>query len=337
MSLHLFPHCHWSESIIKKIIFFFGPVKTYLPWMMKTPDILNNMSIEISNPPIYLKPGNSFRAILAEYRSWAQKNHDRNYLELIKLGWTDKLTDNTTWEIRQMLGRTVESLSTKEEKVIRWHLLLHLYGDIEEKRLEADNLLKVLKDKKSPLDGSIENNGDIKNLLEDLSDLGTESVLNDTGLIQIFEAWFGLFGGYLNENESLITYNRQVMDYVSERWDALYHSNVSTVSPAIKFNVPDLSNHFHDVRNQIQRENNIDEILKEIKGLITSIGKSPTHNLAALDRLSKKLDNSIQWTSSNRALRCTLRYLYPIQDKEITESDMILRPFFNQTIILAEE
>jgi len=337
MSLHLFPHCHWSESIIKKIIFFFGPVKAYLPWMMETPDILNNMSIEISNPPVYLKPENSFRTILAEYRNWAQRNHDRNYLELIKLGWTGKLTDNKTWEIRQMLGRTVESLSAKEEKVIRWHLLLHLYGDIEEKRLEADNLLKALKDKKAPLDGSIENSGDIKNLLGDLRDLGTESVLNDPSLRRIFEAWFGLFGGYLNENESLITYNRQVMDYLSERWDALSHANVSAISPAIGFNVPDLSNHAPVVQNQIQMDNNIDEILKEIKDLITSIGKSPTHNLAALNKLSKKLDNSIQWTSSNRALKCTLRYLYPIQDKGIAENDKILRRFFNQTIILAEE
>lgn len=337
MSIHLFPHSHCPESIIKKIISFFGPVRVYLPWMMETPDLFNNMSIEISKPPACLKPRKFLMSMFAEYRNWVERNHDRNYLELIKLGLPGKLTDNKTWEIRQMLGHTVEPHSAKEEKIIRWHLLLHLAGDIEEKRMETDKMLKALKEKKAPLDGSIENSGDIKDLLGDLHDLGTESVLNDQTIRQIFKAWFGLFGGYLNENEVLITYSRQVMDYLAERWDALCFANLSAISPAIVFNVPDLSNHAPDIQNQIKRENNIDEILKEIKDLVTSIGKNPTHNLIALDKLSKKLDNSIQWTLSNKALRCTLKYLYPIQDKGLAESDKILRRFFNQTIMLVEE
>jgi hypothetical protein len=337
MSLHLFPHCHWSDSIIKKIISCLGPVKVYLPWMMEPHDIFNNLPIEISNPPVYLKPKNSFRAILTEYRNWAERNHDRNDLELIKFIRTSNLTDNKTWEIRQMLGRSVESLSAEEEKAIRWHLLLHMAGDIEEKRLEADNLLRALKDKKAPLDGSIENSGEIENLFGDLHDLGTESLLNDPNLRQIFEAWFGLFGGYLKENELLITYNRQVMDYLTEQWDVLYRENVSAISPAIGFNVPDLSNHVPDVQNQIRQKNNIDEILKKIKDIIISIGKNPATNLTALYKLSKKFDDSNQWTLSNRALRCTLRYLYPIQDNCLAEKDKILRRFFHQTIILAEE
>jgi hypothetical protein len=162
-------------------------------------------------------------------------------------------------------------------------------------------------------------------------------VLNDPNLRQIFEAWFGLFGGYIKENQSLITYNRQVMDYLAERWDTLYLADVSAVSPVIVFNVPDFSNHGPDVQDQIQRKNDIEKILKEIKGLITSIGKNPAHNLAALEKLSKKLDDSFQWTSSNRAMRYILRYLYPIQDKGLAENDKILHRFFNQTIILVEE
>ncbi len=337
MSIHLFPHSRCPGSIIEKIISFFGTVNVYLPWMMETPEVLKNISIDISRPPVYMKPGDYFMAMLAEYRRWVERNNDRNYIELLKFGPPDKLTDNKTWEIRQMLGHRVESHSGREEDAIRWHLLLHLAGDIEEKRLETDILLKALKDKKAPLDGSIEDNSDIKELLRDLYDLGTEPVLNDWNLIQILEAWFGLFGGYLDENNLLITYDRQVMGYLTERWDALCLENVSTVNPVIGFNVPDLSSYTPEVQENIQMKNDIERILREIKDLIITIGKDPTHSLIALDRLSHELDKAVQRISSKSAFRFTIRYLYPIKGKVLTESDMVFGHLFNQIIILAEE
>src|SRR4030042_3605463 len=123
MYVHLFPHSRCPESIIKKVISFFGTVKVYLPWIMETPDVFNNISIEISRPPVYLKPGDYFMTMLAEYRHWAERNNDSNYIELLKSGSADKLTDNKTWEIRQMLGHRVESYAGKEDG-IRGHLLL---------------------------------------------------------------------------------------------------------------------------------------------------------------------------------------------------------------------
>jgi hypothetical protein len=334
MSVHLFPHSRCHESIIKKVIPFFGPIRVYMPWMMETPDVLNNISIEISRPPAYLKPGDFFMAMLAEYRTWAERNHDRNYIELLKFGAADRPTDNKTWEIRKMLGHAVESPSSREKDVIRWHLILHLAGDIEEKRLETDKLLGELKYKKAPLNGNIEDSGDMKDLLTDLDALGDESVLDDTHLRHIFEAWFGLFGGYLDKNESLITYNRQVMDYLAERWDALCPEDVSTIKPGIGFNVPDLSNHTPDVQGKVRTESDIEKISKEIKYIIASIGENPANKLIALDKLSHKLDIANQRTLSKRALRLTVRYLFPIR---VSEGDRVLRHFFNQTIIFVEE
>jgi len=337
MSINLFPHSYCPESIIKKIISFFGPIRVYLPWMMDTPDVFNNISIEISRPPLYLKPGDFFMAMLTDYRTWAKRNHDRNYIEILKFGPADELTDSKTWEIRKMLGRPAEPDSVKEKDFIRWHLLLHLAGDIEEKRLETDKLLTTLKDKKAPLDGSIEDSGDMKDLLREFYDIGDESGLDDTNLQHIFEAWFGLFGAYLNKTASLITYNRQVMGYLAERWDELRLENVSTIKPVIGFNVPDLFNHTPDVKDKSQTENDIEKILKEIKDIITSIGEDPIHKLIALDKLSHKLDNANQRTLSNRTFRLTLRYLFPIKDIVLTETDRILRHFFNKTLILVEE
>ena len=90
MSVHLFPHSHCNESIIKKVISFFGHMRVYMPWMMEIPDVLKDISIEISRPPEYLKPGNFFMAMLAEYQTWAERNHDRNYIELLKFGTADR-------------------------------------------------------------------------------------------------------------------------------------------------------------------------------------------------------------------------------------------------------
>jgi hypothetical protein len=337
MSIHLFPHSHCPESIIKKVISFFGPIRAYMPWMMKIPDVLKDISIEISRPPEYLKPGNFFMAMLAEYQTWAERNHDRNYIELLKFGTADRSTDNKTWEIRKMLGRAVESPSVREKDVIRWHLILHLAGDIEEKRLETDRLLGELKYKKAPLNGSIEDSSDMKDLLTDLDALGDESVPDDTHLRHIFEAWFGLFGGYLDKNELLITYNRKVMDYLAEQWNALCPESVSTIKPDIGFNMPDLSNHTPDVQGKIRTENAVEKISEEIKYIIASLGENPAHKLIALDKLSHKLDIASQRALSKRALRLTVRYLFPIKDKSLSEADMVLRHFFNQTVILIEE
>lgn len=336
MSVHLFPHSYCPKSIIKKITSFFGATRVYLPWMMETPDIFDNISVEISRPPLNLKPGDFFMAMLAEYRTWAERNHDRNYIELLKFGPAEELTDNQTWEIRKMLGYPAESHSVKEKDFIRWHLLLHLAGDIEEKRLETDKLLNALKHKKTPLDGSIEDSGDMKDLLRDFYDIRDESVLDDLNLLHIFEAWFGLFGDYLDKRASLITYSRQVMGYLAERWDALCPENVSTLTPVIGFNVPDFSNHTPDVQNKIQIENDIEKILKEIKDLITSISENPRQKLIALDKLSHKLDNANHRTSSKRTLRLIVRYLFPVKDIVLSESDRILSHFFNKTLILVE-
>jgi hypothetical protein len=98
--------------------------------------------------------------------------------------------------------------------------------------------------------------------------------------------------------------------------------------------VHDLFNHTPDIQGKIQTENDVDKISKEIKYIITSIGENPAHKLIALDKLSHKLDIANQRTLSKRALRFTVRYLFPVK---VSEGDRVLRHFFNQTIIFIEE
>jgi hypothetical protein len=337
MPIHLFPHSHLPESLAKKIVSFLGPFTVYRPWMMESYLPIKDISIEILNPPASLKPHESLKTILSEYKNWMERHRDRSYLEIIKSGRVSGLEDNKTWEIRQMLGRKLQSLSLQGEQVSRWHLILHLEGDIEEQRIAADDILKSLKHKSSPLDGSIEKPWDMQILLGDLSDLGTEALLKDSILKQILEAWFGLFGGYVKENELFLTYDRQIMSYFNQRWDAVGEADGFLNIPVIKFNVPYLSGHGPYGGDQPRSNPDIDRILREMKGLILSMGETPEDNMRFLKTLSKTLVGTFPSESWDRALRCTVKYLCPIPDEMILQGEDILRHLFNQTIILTEE
>jgi hypothetical protein len=337
MPIHIFPHSYLPESLAEKIVSFLGPFTVYRPWMMETSFPVKDISIKILNPPAGLEPHESLKTILSEYKDWMERHRDRSYLETIKSGRDSGLEDNKTWEIRQMLGRKLQSVSVQEEQVSRWHLILHLEADIEKQRIAADNILESLKHKRSPLDGSIEKPLDMQILLGDLSDLGTEVLLKDRNLKQILEAWFGLFGEYIKENELFLTYDRQIMNYINQRWDAVGDADGFRNIPAIELNVPYLSGHGPYAGNQQRSDPEIDKMLREMKGIILSMAKTPEDNMRSLKTLSRTLVDFFPSESWDRTLRCTVRYLCPIPDEVMLQGENILRHLFNQTIIFAEE
>ncbi|MFC1866962.1 hypothetical protein ACFL0H_02350 [Thermodesulfobacteriota bacterium] len=338
MPVLLLPHSELPEALIEKVITFFGPINTCLPWFMEHPGFINDKAIEFSYPPESLKPKEEFRTILKEYSHWVKQNSDRSYLQIIKSDQGSELTDNTTWEIRQMLGRTVQSASGKEEtNILRWHLLLHLAREIEEQRMAADKILKSLKDKNSLLEGSIEKGDSVTSLLVDLPQFEKEPVLTDINLGQVLEAWFALFGGNLKKGELLITLSRHVMDYLGERWDGVCGGDGSTNISTLKFKLPDLSPHAPEEQNKIKREYGIDKRLKDIKDLIFILEKDPARNLAKLDNLSGEFNESFPWNLSGRTFKIILKHLYSASDKEALQREGILGKLSSKTIIFAEE
>ena len=203
--------------------------------------------IKVLYPPRGLKPKKGFRSLLSEYRNWIERNQDRSYMEILKTDQGKGLNEDTTWEIRQMLGRMTQSVSGPEEdNALRWHLILHLASEIEDHRLEAERILKGLKEKGALLEGSIEKVNDVKNILGDLPQFESEPLLNEKNLRQIFEAWLGLFRGYLKDNELLITLNRRVMDYLSEQWENPPVEGYPMYGSEIRFKIPDISSHTPD-------------------------------------------------------------------------------------------
>lgn len=221
----LFPHSYLPESGIKKILPFFGQLTICQPWFMERPIFVSETdditSIRFLNPPINLNPGECFKRLLSEYHGWIRNNQDKSSIELLKTCQGIEPTDNSTWEIRQALRRMGQHTSLPEEDhSLRWHLILHLAQEIEDQRLEADRMLNALKEKNSPLKGTIEEGADdIWGLLEDLPPFESEPIMNEYNLRLILEAWFVLFEGCLKGNDFLVTFNKHVMAHVSELWE----------------------------------------------------------------------------------------------------------------------
>jgi len=100
--------------------------------------------------------------------------------------------EEATWEIRGELRRKKsQPHEARRQHTLKWHLFLHLAHEIEEERREAEELLRTLKEKASPLKGLIEEE-EPPGPLSDLPQLEGSLVLSETGMNQVLEAWFSL-------------------------------------------------------------------------------------------------------------------------------------------------
>jgi hypothetical protein len=335
MSVYLFPHSNPPEDIIKRVTSFFGPMKMCLPWFMEPPTFINEAPVEILYPPDNLRPKDTFKAILSEYRFWVKQNQDRTYWEIIKSDRSGKPEDEATWNIRHMITRGVESISDSEEDLItRRHLVLHLEGEMEEQQASADSILRTLKNKRSPLEGSLEKKLDINGLFEDLPGLDSDSSLTDLNLAHLIEAWLGLFHRYIEEKGLLITLNSRIMDFLSERWSEL--TDYGSAEGTLLIDIPDLSCHTPDEIDGINREYRLRDRLKEIKEIIIDLNSSPLENINSLDILGGELHDLLPSLPSKELLRCTLKYFYPPANENPLNSN-ILKHLSGNTLIMVKK
>jgi hypothetical protein len=220
----LFPHLSLSEKEMMRVFSSFGPVILFQPWYMEPPLFALKShyrdAVRILNPPAHMKPGEGFKGLLSEYKTWIKQHRDKSRAVFLKVDRGLESGGDATWEIREALRGTSRPPQHKREEqpILRWHLILHLARDMEEDRREADRVLLDLKDKESPIKGLL-GEVEVKNPLADLSQFGSDpqKLFYPTELV--IEAWLALFGGYLKGNERLLTFSPSVMDYVSEARD----------------------------------------------------------------------------------------------------------------------
>jgi hypothetical protein len=341
----LFPHAGLPEPTVKKILSFFGPLTIFQPWFMESLIFASGANeakgVQVLYPPDTLKPEKGFLTRLSEYRYWIEQNRDRGYTEFLQVNQDNDLTENTTWEIRQMIRQKNglrPTLLTRERQECRpepekWHLILHLAQDVEDQKLEADKELKALRERDVPLRGIVEESEDMKSLLEDLSPFESETMGDEHRLRLILEAWIALFGGYLKENDLLVTSSRQVMGYVTELWRESQNDDQGEGLVPIRFRAPDLSQRSVEDPMETKETRLNDEKIRRLKAHLLD----PSKNVSKLKVLARELEASCPWGISEGLLNVVVTYLPPIPQIDQVPMDKILKALENKTLFLVED
>ena len=233
------PDASAPESSLKAILSFFGSVKIGRPWFMDEPvTLLQSGVVEVFRPPQHLKPSGDFKALLAEYRGWVRTSRDRGFDSLLAFEEQGSRGEEATWEIRGELRRK-EGHPDKDRarNALKWNLFLHLAHEIQKEEREAEELLRSLKKKDSPLKGSIEEE-DLPGPLDDLPEREDPLVLSVPGMARVLEAWFSLFQGYVSEEAVLLTLSPAVFQHLCDTWEEWGEGPAPT---EMEFFVPDFS------------------------------------------------------------------------------------------------
>jgi hypothetical protein len=216
----LCPDSNVPEKRLKVILSFFGAVTICRPWFMDHPVPLSQSGkVRVLYPPDDLKPSGDFKRLLSEYRAWIRTSHDKGFDAFLAFNEQKSQGEEATWEIRHQL-RVKEDRQQEDRKrnAWRWNLLLHLAQEIQEEEREAEDLLRTLKEKDSPLKGLIEEE-DLPGPLSDLPEREGTLMLSETGLTQVLKAWFRLFKRHLSGEEILLTLSPAVFRYLSDTWE----------------------------------------------------------------------------------------------------------------------
>ena len=223
-SVILFPHSQIDESSLKTIIARVGSLTIFQPWFLESPfkgsEQETLSSVSIKNPPETLKPKADFKRLMAEFKEWLSRNRDKGYAAFLSASRKAGPSEDTHWEIRRLIMKAggPEDDGAQENQILKYHLVLHLASEFEENRLAAEQLLNLLKDQKSPLEGALEE-APAEPFFERTALMETQLRVDEYQLGRVIEAWFGLFGDMLAPDDVLITFDPQVVEYVISRFE----------------------------------------------------------------------------------------------------------------------
>ena len=218
--IFLFPHTHISAKDLKKIGTVIGGVTICRPWFMeeRLPDDATDLSwVNMKRPPESLRPKGDFHRLVAEYRLWVTQNRDKGYTSSLGAAEGMSLSEETPWEIRKMISLADGNYHREgiPDQGLKWHIILHLAREFEEKWEEAQEILERLSQEKSPLEGALEEDPE-EQFLDITYPLLSDLRVDDRHLGQVIEAWFGLFGEMVPENSLLLTLDPAVIGHATD-------------------------------------------------------------------------------------------------------------------------
>jgi hypothetical protein len=219
-SVIICPDSSVPEKTSKVLLSYFGSVKICRPCFMDEPVPLSQSgAIQILYPREEFKPSGDFQKLLAEYRGWIRTSHHKEFDAFLAFKEQRSRGEEATWEIRgELRGKQDRPDEERRRSALKWNLLLHLAHEIREEGQEAEDLLKTLKGKDSPLKGVI-GEEDAPGPLSDLPERQGSPILSDTGMGQVLEAWFSLFENHLSDNVILLTLSPGVFQYLCGTWE----------------------------------------------------------------------------------------------------------------------
>jgi hypothetical protein len=240
LSATVFPHSWLSEGSIKRALSFFGSLKVCQPWFMDRLVPFSDRSVvQVLRPPEELKPAGNFSGYLAECRRWMQRSNEKGFDAFLAFAEGKQAGGEATWEIRgELYQKDSRSLALSRKNILKNHLILHLAHEIEEEREGAEELLKSLREKDSPLKSAVEPDEDSPGPLADLPEFNQDVSLPETNMNRVVEAWFSLFEEHVRDNDILLTFSPGVFQGLHDEWEE-WGGNYS--STQIEFQYPDLS------------------------------------------------------------------------------------------------
>ena len=207
---------------------------------MEPPEALSKISgdsrVKILYPPEALKPDGDFLPLLSEYRLWMKENMGKTP----HLSAPEHRNNDASWEIRKAIRPKEGDISEiQKDRIIRWHLILHLAGELEKENTEVETSLKNLKLSGSPLKEAMGDEDLAKGLFDDLPLTSPPPSGELTQRLNHWiAAWFGLFSSHVQPDTELLTLNRDIFQFVldlfegcvSETRDGFDHSRLSSAS-----------------------------------------------------------------------------------------------------------
>lgn len=334
----LFPHSHLPAHILRKILSLFWPLTLFQPWFMERPNPLpavdKTNAVQILYPPEEMRPGGDFAARLKAYRQWMENHLDRGLTGSLNAIQEGELTENSTWEIRRMIRKDrVQREVPGEDPILKWHLILHLAQESEDHRLEAEALLAAMKGGDVPLKGAVDDSEHLQGLFQDLPSFEMDPGPNENRIVQVLEAWFGLFGGYLRGEEFLVTWDRHIMDYVRSQQEAMGAEAGASRVPLVGFAFPDLSRHPLEEITEMKRDLFEDQKVLPLQGLLKDLAKGQVKDLPMWREQLKEMEASWDRKSFAQVLAITVQYLASLPQSAYTGHPEVLRRLSGSTLV----
>ena len=338
MSSILFPQSCLPESSLKTLVMLFGPITLFQPWYMNSSLVksIHDISdqVKILNPPKNKKPKENFQTLLSEYYAWMEYNQDKTSKEILKVKQRKNYEEETSWGIRQVMNQMTESDSSQtKDRIFQWHLILHLANEIEIQCGIAEKILQTIKVKAPILEGAIEQAGDLKNPLEDLTRFQPEEILGKMNIKPVFEAWFGLFNHHLKGKETFITVDERIIDYIEELLESFEEEN-SIGQSTVHMRIP-LPKDNKNYTNE-PPEKSVKNKLDELNALLPQIGDDPAQKVKLLDKLSNEFNQMIQESGQDDTVNITITYLEPLGNKSPLQKDKAFKRLQGKPIIYIE-